>query len=449
MIDLSVLVCSVHTRYDNFLLKIEKQLFDQYNALSEADQERVEIVVLTDNKMMMLGHKRNKMVELAQGRYVVFVDDDDRVAADYLSELLLATESDADSIVFQAEVSLNGEPPKLCYYSKDVKKDYNTPSGYHRIPNHICCVKKAVALKSSFPNVLYGEDAGYGKVLLQHLKTEHKIDKILYYYDYNSETTETQAWRYNRTEPRRLKPMVDVVILSKARDRMSMAMTQNAIDTCFYGSNGLPVNIIVIEGGLSYRYNNATTIFKRDKFNYNEFANVGAGLGKADWIMIANNDLTFHDGWLHNLIAAGHEVVSPHEPNDPRQKDIKENTQGDVIGKHFSGWCFMIKRELWERIGKFDTDVSFWFSDDAVVEQVKAVGIMPMIVKDSLVSHDVSQTLTKEPQAMQDELTWANAYIFNKKYNKHKFEDKPAYKEWLKRNKSKELEHGSTGQTGS
>ena len=80
MIDLSILVCSVHTRYDTFAPKIQKQLYDQYNALSEADQDRVETIVLTDNKKMMLGHKRNTMVEVAQGRYIVFVDDDDRIA---------------------------------------------------------------------------------------------------------------------------------------------------------------------------------------------------------------------------------------------------------------------------------------------------------------------------------------------------------------------------------
>lgn len=442
MIDLSILVCSVHTRYDNFLLKIEKQLFDQLASLEPADQERVEIVILTDNKQMMLGHKRNVMVELAQGKYIVFVDDDDRISDDYIQELLNATASDADSIVFQAEVSLNREPPKLCYYSKDVRQDYNTKEAYHRIPNHICCVKKAVALKSSFPNVLYGEDAGYGKVLLPLLKTEHKIDKVLYYYDYNSDTTETQAWRYNRTEPRRLKPVVDVVMLSKARDRQGMVMTQQAVDSCFYGSNGLPVNITVVEGGLSYRYQHANTIFKRDRFNYNQFANIGASLGKAEWIMIANNDLTFHDGWLHNLIAAGNDVVSPHEPNDPRQRHILKNELGDVCGTHFSGWCFMIKRELWEKIGKFDEDVTFWCSDDVVIEQVKAAGVMPMIVKDSIVDHNVSQTLRTASSAEQDQLKWANVYIFNKKYNKNKFADHPEYKAWLKNKQSQEAESG-------
>lgn len=432
MIDLSILVCSVHTRHDNFLLKIEKQLFDQYSSLSEADQERVEILVLTDNKKMMLGHKRNKMVELAQGKYIVFVDDDDRIADDYIQQILDATASDADSIVFDAMVSLNGMPPKVCHYSKDNKVDYNKENAYYRIPNHICCVKRSVSLKSSFPNVLYGEDAGYGKVLLKHLKTEHRIDKVLYYYDYNANTTETQAWRYNKTTPRQQKPVVDVIILSKASDRMSQRMTQAAVDSCYFGSNGLPINIIVVENGMSYQYNHAATLHKRDKFNYNGFANMAAGVGKAEWIMVANNDLTFTDGWLHNLISADHPVVSPHEPNDPRQKDIQGNEQGDTCGTHFSGWCFMIKRSLWEQIGKFDEDVSFWCSDDVVIEQVKAVGVMPMIVKDSIVHHNVSATLRTFNKVDQGDMKWRNVYIFNKKYGKNKFKDHPEYLAWLK-----------------
>lgn len=442
MIDLSILVCSVHTRYDTFLPKIEKQLFDQLNNLSVIDQERVEIIVLTDNKKMMLGHKRNTMVEMAQGKYIAFVDDDDRIADDYLLTLLNATDSDADCIVFQAEVSLNGEKPKICYYSKDVKADYNKPDAYYRIPNHICCVKKETSLKSSFPNILYGEDAGYGKVLLPHLKTEHKIHRVLYYYDYNSNTTETQAWRLNKSNQRPGKPIVDVIILSKATKYRDSLMTQKAIDSCIVGANGLPVNIIVIEGGVG-EYHSAATIHTRDRFNYNQFANRGAALGRADWIMIANNDLLFRDGWLHNLISAGNEVVSPHEPNDPRQKAIVKNELGYQCGRHFSGWCFMIKRSLWDKIGGFDDDVTFWCSDDVVIEQVRAVGVTPMIVKDSVVEHLGSVTLTKQPDEAQQDMKWRNVYIFNKKYNKNKFSDHPEYIKWLNNNNTEEIKYGN------
>lgn len=434
MINLSILVCSVHTRYNTFLPKIQEQLYSQYNALSDADQDRVEIIVLTDNKKMMLGHKRNTMIDIAQGEYIVFVDDDDRIADDYIVSLLEGVASGADCIVFQAEVSLNGEKPKICYYSKDHKADYNKGNSYYRIPNHICCVKRSVSLKSSFPNVLYGEDSGYGKVLLPFLKTEHKIDRVLYYYDYNAQTTETQAWRYNRTKQRPVKPLVDVIMLSKAVKYRDSLMTQKAIDSCINGANGLPVNIIVMEGGIG-QYRNATTVPKRGKFNYNQYANEGAAKGSADWIMIANNDLHFRDGWLHNLIAAGNPVVSPHEPNDPRQKGIIGNLSGFECGRHFSGWCFMISRELWTKIGGFDTDVDFWCSDDVVIEQVKAAGVKPMLVKDSIVEHLSSVTLNQQTDDAKNDLKWRNVYIYNTKYNKNKFAEHPEFIKWLNANK--------------
>lgn len=440
MLDLTILVCSVHSRYKTFLPKIQEQLYNQYASLPAPDQKRVEIIVLTDNKKMMLGHKRNIMVEVAQGKYIAFVDDDDRVAADYIASLLEATKSDADSIVFTAMVSLNGDAPKPCYYSKDVKADRNEPSAYYRIPNHICCIKKEMSLKSSFPNLLHGEDAGYGKVLLPHLKTEHKIDKVLYYYDYNAETTETQVYHPNRIKQRPGKPIVDVIMLSKAEQYSEMDMTQKAINSCIGGANGLPVNVIVMESGTAY-YENAKTIPKHGKFNYNGYANEGAEMGSAEWIMIANNDLVFHDGWLHNLIAAQHVVVSPHEPNDSRQKAMICNETGDECGRHFSGWCFMIKRSLWRSIGGFDTDVDFWCSDDVVIEQVKAKGIVPMLVKNSIVDHLRSVTLNKQSDAVQNELKWRNLYIFNTKYGKNKFAEHPSYITWVKANHPKELEH--------
>lgn len=443
MVTLSILVCSVHTRYKTFLPKIQDQLYDQLAALPEADQQRVEIIVLTDNKQMMLGHKRNTMIDIAQGKYIAFVDDDDRLADDYIAELLKATDTDADAIVFTAMVSLNGEPAKPCYYSKVHRRDYNKGSAYYRIPNHICCVKKSVSLKSSFPNILYGEDSGYGKVLLPHIKTEHVIDKVLYYYDYNADTTETQGWKYNLSKQRPGKAIVDVVILSKAAKYRDSAMTQKCIDSCLKGANGLPINIIVMEGGVG-QYRGATTVPKRGKFNYNGYANEGAGKGTAEWIMVANNDLEFTDGWLHNLLSAGNDVVSPHEPTDVRQKGIIDNELGFENGRHFSGWCFMIKRKLWLEIGGFDEAVDFWCSDDVVIEQVRAVGITPMLVKESIVRHEGSITLKQQPVETANDLKWRNVFIYNTKYTKNKFAENPSYIAWLKANKEfiQEFKHG-------
>jgi hypothetical protein len=413
-IDLSVLVCSTHTRYRTFGPAIQRQVFEQYEALPASYQDRIEILILTDTKSMMLGHKRNCMVDIAQGRYVQFVDDDDRIAPDMFSAVLDATTSDADVITFLASVTLNGGPPKICRFSKDHADDYETPEEYGRLPNHICCIRKELAAKVSFPHVARGEDAGFSKLLHPHLHSQHHIDRVLYFYDYSDETTETQLHRPAAVRRRQQPAIVDVVVLSYAKTPELAAMTQETVRSCVATADSLPVNVTVLEQEAGYTYDYAQTVHVPAAFNYNAFANRGADLGSAEWIMVANNDLVFHDGWLHHLLAAQHPVVSPKCPHDERQRDITVNTTGYTIGRHLSGWCFMLRRDLWRAIGGFDECVSFWYSDNVVVEQVRAAGVTPMLVVDSVVEHLRSMTLNQ--MANYDELTRQQQAVFEARY---------------------------------
>jgi glycosyltransferase involved in cell wall biosynthesis len=105
----------VHTRYQTFGPKIAEQVWTQYAALPKDYQDRIEILMLTDNKKMMLGQKRNVMVDMAQGKYVQFIDDDDRIEPDMFRSVLDAIEIDpADVITFLVSVILNGGEPKIC-----------------------------------------------------------------------------------------------------------------------------------------------------------------------------------------------------------------------------------------------------------------------------------------------------------------------------------------------
>lgn len=434
-ITLSILVPSVHSRRDTFGPKIQNQLFGQWEALPPDDRERVEILMLTDTKSMMLGHKRNVMVNMAQGEYVQFIDDDDRVEPDMMSEILRAIdESSPDVVTFLVNVSLDGAAPKVCRYSKDFKQDQDTKTEYQRIPNHICVVRRELALQVTFPSITYREDAGYSKLLLPLLKTEHAIGKVLYHYDYSTELTETQTHvKYQNQIVRRAQPPVmDVVMLSKAEDESFRKMTQKAIDTCISGANGMPVNVIVVEQVPGVTYKDAFVVEQTGQFHYNRFANIGAKSGSAPWIMVANNDLIFEDGWLHHLLSAGHPIVSPHNPGDRRQGGLSRNSVGDVNGRHLSGWCYALERSLWEQIGGLDEDFFGWCADDAVIEQVRAVGIKPMLVPKSRVRHLMSKTLSKVSDP--DELmTWGQVKLFNEKYGAKKFMRDRRYQEWLKR----------------
>lgn len=186
---LSILVCSVLERGQTFLPKILKQLQDQITPYSND----VELLCLIDNCNMMLGEKRNKLVKMADGDYITFVDDDDVLSDDYVKVLLEAIKTTpTDVITFTVNVSLNNGPYKPCYYSKDYKTNYNTDAAYFRQVNHIMCIKLDLALSTPYKSIIRGEDSAFAADLAHKIKTETKLDKVLYYYNFNQETTQTQ-----------------------------------------------------------------------------------------------------------------------------------------------------------------------------------------------------------------------------------------------------------------
>jgi len=191
---LSILICSLHER-QYFLAKMLDNLKGQLGEYLEEDgkiiSEDVEIIISTDGGEMRVGDKRNLLLSKAIGDYIVFVDDDDRVSKDYVKYLLAGIATDSDIIVFDLMCSLNGGEYKPVIYDVNFIKDQDYPDRYERIPNHIMCWKKSI-IKSKFPSINRGEDAEWAKRNKRHIKSEARIDKVLYWYDFNQKTTRTQ-----------------------------------------------------------------------------------------------------------------------------------------------------------------------------------------------------------------------------------------------------------------
>jgi len=211
--------------------------------------------------------------------------------------------------------------------------------------------------------------------------------------------------------------MIDIVILSNAKTKKLEQMTRD----CIYDlkKNTKNCNIIIVEQNENVKYNVDKVLYIKSNFNYNQFANIGASIGTNKYICIANNDLIFTKNWFDEILNANYPICSPISPNDKRQIGITKNEIGDVVGRNLSGWCFVIERKLWEQIGGFDEDFSFWCADNSLMEQLKAIGTLPMLVPKSVVHHLGSQTLNTEHD--RNELTKEQVKKYNRKFDKNLF----------------------------
>lgn len=184
-IDLSILICSVTNRVKTFLPRLLSVLEPQLN-------DNVEVLISVDNKKRTVGEKRNDLVNQSAGKYVVFVDDDDMVSSDYVYSLVEAQKENTDVITFDANRYVNDVFDKQVKYGVQYRKDSEDQKYYYRIPNHLMCFKRDVAMKVSYPYKSFGEDADWARKVFYNIQSQHNIDKVLYHYYYSPETTETQ-----------------------------------------------------------------------------------------------------------------------------------------------------------------------------------------------------------------------------------------------------------------
>ena len=193
---------------------------------------------------------------------------------------------------------------------------------------------------------------------------------------------------------------MDIVIISCGKHNTHRTLTQNAVNSCL--NSGVDFRIIVIETCKDVKYQHCETHYfeQKDKFNYNRCLNYGMQISKDKYVALCNNDLVFHKDWAKNIINAmessklnsacpfdkgyhlNYKEAKPY--NLQPGSHIYKNNQVRVF---FVGWCFVIDRTVWAKIGSFNEGVDFYFSDDIVVEQYKKHDISHALVANSYVDH--------------------------------------------------------------
>ncbi len=189
MIKFSILVPTVPSRLTTFYPRLINSLQEQIK-----NRDDIEILGFYDNKKRSVGLKRNALLNLAQGEFLTFIDDDDRIAEDYIQSIMdtIYANPTADCIVFDCITTINvTEKTTYSKYSKDFAYS-EVGDQWRGKPAHTMVWRSSIAKRHMFPNINNGEDVNWVVRACKEIKNEVRIDKVLYYYDFNSQSTETR-----------------------------------------------------------------------------------------------------------------------------------------------------------------------------------------------------------------------------------------------------------------
>ena len=152
---LSILIPSIPSRFERAI--------ELYNDIvKKTEGMDIEILMFTDNKKRTIGEKRDALKNISNGKYFMFVDDDDDLLD--LEDLYNATCEDVDVITFK-QLCLNSDKTtfEVTFGLGNEIEHKNIRGRYldcKRPPFHICAWNQKFK-DYKYPPVSYGEDWGW------------------------------------------------------------------------------------------------------------------------------------------------------------------------------------------------------------------------------------------------------------------------------------------------
>jgi hypothetical protein len=207
------------------------------------------------------------------------------------------------------------------------------------------------------------------------------------------------------------KKIAQIIILSDSKTPELKKITENCLIS-LKNSESIDFDICVVDNKNDFE--GVRNLKINEEFNYNKFMNIAAKTSDSEWIIFCNNDLIFHKNWFTELMKYKYDVMSPKCPKDKRQAWIHKVEFGNQIGKYFSGWCFAMKRSIYENINGLNEEYIFWCADNVTIKQLESIKVTPCIIPTSLVTHLGSQTLNT--MSNKNELTTEQLKNFKSKY---------------------------------
>lgn len=171
---------------------------------------------------------------------------------------------------------------------------------------------------------------------------------------------------------------------------------------------------------------------------YGRANNIGARAADTEFVLVVNPDCIVDQGAVAALVDAARRypdaalfaprilepsgrvffqprsLLSPYLPNPQGKLVLPE---GEACAPFFSGACFLIRRELFLRLGGFDEKIFLFYEDDDLCRRVADSGSALIYVPQAIVRHGRGQSSGEKPGrifASRWHQAWSRAYVSGK-----------------------------------
>lgn len=180
--------------------------------------------------------------------------------------------------------------------------------------------------------------------------------------------------------------MNTVLILSYTKDMTYYNMLKECIE-----SIDADCDVVVVETNSKLEGKDiklpAQFIFPEEEFNYNRFLNIGfSHIRDSKKVIISNNDVIYDKGCIEKLFKS----LDVYDSVSPSETKIDKNIEGNTVGKLVKGWCIGLNMEVYNRMGEWDENFSFWYQDNDYCNFISREKFKHCLIGDAVAVHRVS-----------------------------------------------------------
>lgn len=192
---LSILICTIPDRkamFDILWQKLNKQI----DALHQVHPTLGWVEVAWTMKRSFtnggqsIGIRRGELVEISEGKYLCFLDDDEDIAPNYVETLVRLCQLDRDVATFRSFIKNDFYWSVVDMRLGNSNEEATPDRIVKRNAWHVCPVKSKYAKMYKFEDSNYSEDWTWMEQVLKHCETEAHTDQILHSYQHSSKTSE-------------------------------------------------------------------------------------------------------------------------------------------------------------------------------------------------------------------------------------------------------------------